>query len=484
MEAEIPNSRSIAARPRIGSFGRSGLALSALLFAVTACAPRSQIAVPPPAASARDPGTLPFEQPLDAELEQRAPELFAELSEMDRRGDGDGVFTRGDAMAAGQPQLFGDLHAHPFMEYGASPFFRGLPSSSRTPVAPWDVVAPQITFAGLRRGAVSLLFSFAYAPSIWPACAKGTEGKLGEILCQLRKTREFCELHGERMAIARTADEARSIARSGKVAVVLGVEGADAIERLEDLETLWQAGVRIVTLTHFVDNQVAGAAASTLWRFEDPNFLTPGEPTPDGYPRNPVGLSPFGVQVVRRMAELGILIDLEHSSDLAVRDVLAATEDLAAAVLFTHTGMRAIHPSELNVSDETIRKVAARGGLVGIITLRTLLTAEGLEECHAFQAHFRHLLEIAGPEHVAIGSDFNSFSPRPSPCRSGGAGFASTGIRSIGDFPGLLQSLVEEGVPPKALEQMGENMLRVLALAQERAAHPTSHGGAAGEPSQ
>jgi len=448
--------------------------LSAVSALALACAPRPQIPIPPPTQAIRDSAALPFEQPLDPAFEQRSPARFAELRAMDRLGDRDGIFTRGDAWAAGRPALFGDLHAHPFLEYGSEPFFRGLPSRSRTAVAPWDVLHPQITLEGLRRGAVNLLFAFAYAPSIWPACSNGTDGELGEVLCQLRKTREFCELHENRLAIARTADEARAIARSGRTAVVLGVEGADAIERLEHLETLHRAGVRIVTLTHFVDNRLAGAAASSFWRFEAPNFLTAGEATADGYPRNPVGLSPFGVQVVRRMVELGMLIDLEHSSDATVRDVLAATEEQAAPVLFTHTAMRALHPSELNVSDETVRAVAARGGLIGIIALRTLLSAEGLEECRAFQAHFRHLLAVAGPEHVAIGTDFNSFSPRPPVCGDASTGFGSTGLRHVGDFPGLLQSLVEEGVPFEVLEGMGENMLRVLSLAEERAARSAS----------
>ena len=449
---------------------------SLCLFALAGClAPRPQVPLLPPAPAVQDADALPFEQRLDAAFEAREPARFEKLRAMDRKGDADGVFTRGDALAAGTPQLFGDLHAHPFMEFGAEPFFRGLPSSTRTPSSHLDVLTTQVSFTGLRRGAVNLLFAFAYAPDLWPACAKRKEGKLGEVLCQLRKAREFCQRHGHRMAIARTAQEARAIAGSKRIAVILGVEGADAVERLEDLETLYQAGVRVITLTHFVDNSIAGAAASSLWRFEAPNFLTPGEPTSDGYRRNPVGLSPFGVKVVRRMAELGLLIDLEHSSDLAVREVLAVTEDLAAPVLFTHTGMRAIHPSELNVSDETARAVAARGGLIGIITLSTLLTAEGLDECRAFQAQFRHLLEVAGPKHVAIGSDFNSFSPRPAPCGDG-PGFASTGIRSVADFPGLLQSLVEEGIPTEVLEQMGENMLRVLALAEERADFAASRG--------
>lgn len=479
----VSSTEVVVCRLRNPSFRSMWPALAGLLllFASAGCsAPQPQVPIPPPVKAVPEPGTLPFWQPLDAELEARAPDLFAALRAMDEKGDADGVFTRGDALAAGVPQLFGDLHTHPFMEFGARPFFRGLPSSSREPWGHLDVMTTQVTFAGLRRGAVNLLFAFAYAPDVWPACAKGKEGKLGEVLCQLRKAREFCERHGHRMAIARTAQEARAIARSKRTAVVLGVEGADAIERLEDLETLYRAGVRIITLTHFVNNHLAGAAASTLWRFEAPNFLTPGEPTPDGYRRNPVGLSPFGAKVVRRMAELGILIDLEHSSDVAVRDVLAATEDLDVPVLFTHTGMRAIHPSELNVSDETIRKVVARGGLIGIITLSTLLTAEGLDECRAFQAHFRHLLEVAGPKHVGIGSDFNSFSPRPAPC-GGGPGFASTGIRSVGDFPGLLQSLADEGVPVEVLEQMGENMLRVLELAEARAAALTSRGDSGGK---
>jgi microsomal dipeptidase-like Zn-dependent dipeptidase len=265
-----------------------------------------------------------------------------------------------------------------------------------------------------------------------------------------------------------------------KVAIVLCVEGAHMVREPSDVDRLWDAGIRLMTLTHFTNNGIAGAAFSTLSHPE--NFHYFGHHSrEEGVALNRVGLTALGKQVVLRMAERGMIVDLAHASDAAVKDVLALTADHPVPLVITHTALRAYHPAERNESDELIRAVAGRGGVIGLTTWRIELDAEGFDECQAFAAHFRRLLELVGPEHVGIGTDFNGMVMRTRGCGKGGEGILRTGVRNVGDMPQLLQSLVEGGVPPHVLESMGANMLRVMDDAQ-RLAHDQTPGAAGKSP--
>lgn len=416
----------------------------------------------PPASMApvSDPEVLPFAAKLDAAFEKKDPALFAELSEMDRAGDRDGVFTRGDAWKAGRPQLFADMHAHVFMADTLGSVYDGRPDSKRLAGKPLTIATTQLTFGSMRRGALNVVVSPIYVPSVIRATRGNRLDDFEEALRQAEAAKAFAKAHPAEMEIALTAADARRIAGAGKIAVILAVEGGHVIRTVKDVDALHAAGVRFLTITHFSDNALAAAAASSGKHPENFNFSGPREPREGGWFANTKGLTPLGRDVVRRMAEVGMLIDIAHASDVAIRDVLAATEDLAVPLIVTHTASRTLHPSERNVSDETVRAVAARGGVVGLTVWRTQLVAAGIDECKAFGAHFRHLLSVAGPEHIALGSDFNGMVQRPLPCEG------KTGLRHAGDLPELYQSLVEEGVPPRVIEGMGENVLRALEAAE------------------
>lgn len=381
--------------------------------------------------------------------------------------DGDGVVTRGDLWARGTaPQIFGDAHAHPFMGVPLRPLFRGTldgdgVSGGVVATNAADVLTTQITLQGLKRGATNLLFAKAYVPILWQACAKGGSA-VDELLCQFDVATRFVRRHSDDLAIAVSAADARRAIAAGKVAIVFSVEGGD-VASLDDLERLQRAGVRVMTITHFNTNAIGGAAASTLAHFDNPNFIDSWVAVvgDDGIARNPQGLTPFGRQVVRRMEELGMVIDLTHASDATVADVVAETH---GPLLFTHAASRALHPTEHNLADDTARLIAARGGVVGVNPYTVEAMADGMVECRAFFAHFRHFLDVVGADHIAVGGDFNGFITRPGPCADGGfgRGVDVTGLRTIGDMPEQLQQLHDLGIPGRVLEGMGENLLRVL----------------------
>jgi membrane dipeptidase len=414
----------------------------------------STVAVPAAGALVDD-GSAPFAKAV-ADDEDRAADV-----------DGDGVVTRGDRWARGSPQLFGDAHAHPFMGVPLRPFFRGDLDGGVVATSSSDVMTTQITLAGLQRGATNLLFAKAYVPVLWQACAKGGRA-VDELLCQLEAARQFARRHADDMAIAVSADDVREAVAAHKVAVVFAVEGGD-VESLHDLERLQRAGVRVMTITHFNTNAIGGAAASTLAHFDNPNVVDSFSAVvddEDGIAKTPGGLTPFGVAVVKRMEELGMVIDLTHASDATVRDVLRET---TGPLLFSHSGSRALHPTEHNISDDVARAVAARGGVVAVIPYVVELMADGMQECRAFYAHFKHLLDVVGPDHIAIGGDFNGMISRPGPCDGGGNGVDATGQLTVADMPEQLQQLQDLGVPGKVLEGMGANLLRLLEVTEQRA---------------
>src|SRR5438876_1810260 len=143
--------------------------------------------------------------------------------------------------------------------------------------------------------------------------------------------------------LATTAADVRAAVARGHIAALMGVEGGHAIENsLERLDSLYRLGVRYMTLTWNNGNGWAGASTD---------------------PRRSGGLSPFGKQVVRRMNELGMLVDVSHVSDATFWDVIAVA---TRPVIASHSACRALAAHPRNLSDAQLRALARTGGVVGI----------------------------------------------------------------------------------------------------------------------
>lgn len=164
------------------------------------------------------------------------------------------------------------------------------------------------------------------------------------------------------------------------LAAILATEGLHPLEgKLENVDTLFDAGYRIAGLTHFFDNELGGSA----------HGLVKG------------GLTPFGREVVKRLEQRHILIDLAHASKPMIDDVLAmATRPL----LVSHTGVAGTCPGPRNLSDEHLRRIAAGGGLIGIGYWDGAVCATSVD---AIVKAIRYSVDLIGVEHVALGSDFD-----------------------------------------------------------------------------
>lgn len=209
--------------------------------------------------------------------------------------------------------------------------------------------------------------------------------------------------------------------RSDKAVIgaMLGIEGGHALEgTLENLDKVYEAGVRMIGPTHFFDNEFGGSA----------------------HGESGTGLTEFGKTAVKRMNELGILIDLAHSSPAIVDDVLAIS---AEPVMVSHTGVRAVLDSPRNLGDEQIRKIAANGGIMGIAFFDM---AVGEPELPNIIASIKHVRDLVGVEYVALGSDYDGSVAVP---------FDITGL------PLIVEGLLEAGFSEDEIRAvMGENVKR------------------------
>ena len=234
---------------------------------------------------------------------------------------------------------------------------------------------------------------------------------------------------------ARTADDVVRIARSGRTAVLYGLEGGHALARSPAvLRELAGRGVRYVTLTHANTNAWADSATDT--------------PRWDG-------LNALGRELVAEMNRLGVLVDLSHTSDATFWDALDAS---AAPPILSHSSCRALHDVPRNASDEMLRALAVAGGVVFVNAYPGAL-AHGPATLDDYLDHVEHALRVAGPDAVGIGSDWDGVPAMPA------------GLEDVTRLPWVTYGLLRRGVPEATVRKvLGGNALRVLRAA-ERVQH-------------
>jgi membrane dipeptidase len=369
-----------------------------------------------------------------------------------------------------------DLHVHALMREALF-FFRGRPEGSRLARHPGDIITNQVSIEGWRTAGIGLAMVALYSP---PVLHRG-RGHLRELLRQAEAAARFARAHEDRIQIARSPEETRRIAGSGRTAIILQVEGGHGIAAPEDVRALHAAGIRMITLAHLGDNALAGAAAIPRRRQSHGQSrglsLIPSLGLSLG--RNRRGLSNLGAAVVREMQRLGMLVDLAHASDRTFDDVIEVTRSDGTPLVVSHTASRALWPSERNVSDEQAQAIVERGGVVGVTLWRRLLGVEAGHRWPGFLpgstdgyiAHFRRLSEVTRSAAVVLGSDMNGMIWRPR-----GSAACPCGIRHVGDLPALEAALLAAGVPRAQLERSAEPVLAAWEGAQQLAVSQATSG--------
>jgi membrane dipeptidase len=313
----------------------------------------------------------------------------------------------------------------------------------------------------LREGGVKAQFWSVYIPS---EHAHPTR----TVTEQIDLVRRMVERYPDAFEMAYSADDVERIARSGKVASLIGIEGGVAIEgSLAQLRAFYTLGARYMTLTHNTTLDWADAATDT--------------------PRHD-GLSAFGERVVKEMNRLGMLADISHVSPATMADVLRVSQ---APIIASHSSAYALCPAPRNVPDDILKAVKQNGGVImvnfysGFIVpeagrkIRAVLQEmrakypDRAERAKALEAwrnsdeakfargtyrdvadHIDHIVKVAGVDHVGIGSDFDGISQSP------------VGLEDVSCYPRLTDELLRRGYSEADVHRiLGGNVLRAFRQA-------------------
>jgi membrane dipeptidase len=275
----------------------------------------------------------------------------------------------------------------------------------------------QADFPKLRRGGVDAgLFAVDVTRAYQNHLAYAMDG-LGYFLSDV-------EQHGAGVSVARTAEDVVRAKAEGRLAAILAIEHSDATERsLNVLRALYEVGVRSIGLTHHTSSWAADGC------FEA---------------REGVGLTHYGVRLVREMNRLGILVDLAHASEAAFFSTLEVSE---RPVAFTHGNARALCDHPRNLTDAQLQALAANGGVIGLSYVPSFVDREA-PTLERLLDHVDHIVEVAGIGTVALGGDFDG---------------GGTLLADATEVPLITRGLVERGYAEGDVRQiLGLNALRVL----------------------
>jgi membrane dipeptidase len=247
------------------------------------------------------------------------------------------------------------------------------------------------------------------------------------------------EASGGAVAVATDVAALDRCRADGTLAMVLHLEGAEAIDPgLSALDAWHAAGVRSLGL---VWSRPSAFGHGVPFRFPA---------SPDTGP----GLTPAGLALVRRCAERGILVDVSHLNAAGFADVARLA---AAPVVASHSACHALCPATRNLTDDQLREVGRSDGIVGIVFATAFVRADGAKDettpLSTLVAHVRHAVDVAGIDHVGLGSDFDG-APMPA------------ALADVAALPRLLGALRDDGFGAEELQRIAwGNWRRVLAAA-------------------
>jgi len=322
----------------------------------------------------------------------------------------------------------------------------------------------------LREGRVGAQYWSVYVPANLPE-AQAVQMTME----QIDVTKRLIDRFPDDMAFALTADQIEEAMAQGKIAGLLGMEGGHSIgSDLGVLRQMYALGARYMTLTH---------SQNTPWADSATDVPKHG------------GLSDFGMDVVREMNRIGMLVDLSHVSEQTMIDALSVAR---APVIFSHSGAKAVTGHARNVPDSVLQMLPANGGIVMVVALPGFLNEDRRQWHSRAQAekarlealnqgrpdlveaameewtqanpepatlvtdmadHIDHIRKIAGVESIGIGADFDGMPTGP------------VGFEDVSGYPALFAELARRGYSQAELEMIASrNAIRVLREAEAYAA--------------
>lgn len=281
----------------------------------------------------------------------------------------------------------------------------------------------------------------------------------------------------EKFRVIHSTSEVKKYYPSNMILLGIGLENGAAIEdQIANLKHFYQRGIRYITLTHSKNNRICDSS------FDDEKLWN--------------GLSPFGVEVIREMNKLGIMVDVSHVSDQAFWQIVDISQ---APIIASHSACRFFTPNfERNLDDEMIKAIAHKGGVIQIAFGSFFLTQEFSQRAEMIRKkvtqyvvdnnlteqdsltriyiekvkneypaqpgtivdlvnHIDHVVKLVGINYVGLGSDFE------------GVGVLPVGIKDVSSYPEIILELLNRGYSEHEIQQIcGDNFLRVWAKVEER----------------
>jgi microsomal dipeptidase-like Zn-dependent dipeptidase len=198
------------------------------------------------------------------------------------------------------------------------------------------------------------------------------------------KIEEIVSQHQEHIAIAKDYVELVFHKETGRKSIMLGIENGIALEGdLKNLKHFADRGIVYMTLCHNGDNDICDSAK--------------GNNTHNG-------VSDFGKKVIRKMNKLGIMVDLSHASEKSFYDALEISK---LPIVCSHSSCRALCDHPRNLTDDQMRALAKKGGVMQITLYSGFLRSDGEATMEDAIAHLEHAIEVMGIDHVGIGTDFD-----------------------------------------------------------------------------
>ena len=300
-----------------------------------------------------------------------------------------------------------------------------------------DLNKVQADFAKLREGRIDCCFYPIFVDQ-GPLEEASRDSAYRWTLDKMKAIRAYIEARPREARIALCSDDIVKNKKRHKLSLVMGIENGYPIGKdLSRVKEFYDLGTRIITLSHNYDNDICDASR---------------------YPKNTWGgLSPFGKELVKEMNRLGILVDCSHASTSTLYDCLELS---TAPVICSHSCVYAIKDHPRNLTDDEIKAIAAKGGVIQVTTGRWALSWQPRAEVNigCFCDHVEYIRNLVGVEYVGIGTDFD-----------GGGGMNE--LEDASKMKYITVELMRRGWTDHELELFwGGNFLRVLRAVESAAA--------------
>ncbi|KZP14760.1 hypothetical protein FIBSPDRAFT_796348 [Athelia psychrophila] len=298
----------------------------------------------------------------------------------------------------------------------------------------------QVDIPRLRQGKVGGFFWSVYVgcvPNDQDPDFLDATWQVRDTIEQVDVSKNLIEKYPDTFQLAMSTNDIYSAITSGKIASLLGIEGAHSLgNSIAVLRQFYALGVRYLTLTHGCHNAFADSS---------------GDPTP-----RHSGLSPLGYALVDEMNRLGMLVDVSHTSDLTAAQVLKYSK---APVIFSHSSARSVHDHPRNVPDDVLELIGDGEGQQDAVVMVNFVTdfiaRPGMADVHVVANHIEHIARVAGKKHVGLGSDYDGMQDAPA------------GLEDASKYPALIAELYARGWTRLELAGLtGANLLRVFTGAE------------------